>query len=726
MNTPFLPTTKSLSVLVFLGLLAWGAPAFGQGTVPPWQRSGNRVKVKIESVPPGAQVYIEDKKWGPVGMTPTEYFKLPRNNSYKVILTHPEMEDFETVIQLGTKYTNKFSFTMVKKIFPGVIEFKDSGNGAALGATIKIDGEIKGTIPASIQLQPGKYQITIEKQGHQTYTDIVTIEERSVRTMMITMIKIEEPKGRLLVTADMDNAEVEIDKESKGRTPVLLELKPGSYLVVVRYQDYKYQQIVEIRANDTAKVLATLKPKEIETPMGMLTVICTVPGAEVWINGEKKGLAPLTQFKLPVGQHFVEVRKNGYTTQQRTVLIKAAETVLENFELAETPKVQPVGQLKITTETDAKILVDNQLAGKGAYSNDRMPAGTYQIYIEKPGYKKVQRTIEVKEGKSTVMHIPLERAGAIKVIANVPGARVVIDNQEVGRVPLLEHELPVGTYRLEVLAKGYRPYTQTIRIEGGQAEPVTFNVNLLPLGPTPEEVRSMKSALSAYGVKVIPPMSFTASAGIDWPYWLDSRLMVGIWRQGDLGIDGGATFRTYFNLTEFLFNLRGQLFQGGPLTLGAFTDIGGGIGTQQRTNFTWNIGGGGTLSFREKVNLSINGFFNIYRDRFCLGAPPSPDDPRSEPDFCTSHADEEDKQVDGWKGHSLREPYWGVRFIFSSVVEWALDSHYSVYARIHWAAFGLKPSNTPYRPAYMDFYNSTMMPKNDPLFYGGVGFMWKF
>jgi len=720
----FLSLNRLLSVFLFLSFFQ-SSVALAQSDVAPWRRSGTKVKVKVESVPAGAQVYIEDKKWGVVGTTPTDYIRLPRSNSYKVILTHPDMEDFETTIQLTTKYTNKFSYTMVRKIHPGVLEFKDSGTGGSIGATIKIDGQAKGTLPASITLPPGKYQVSVEKDGYNSFTDMLTIEEKSTRTMMINLVKIEEPKGRLLVTADMDNADVEIDKDSKGRTPVLLELKPGNYLVVVKYQEYKYQQIVEVKANETAKVLATLKPKEVETPMGMLTVLCTTPGSEVWINGEKKGLAPQTQLKLPVGQHFVELKKAGYNTAQRTVVIKANETVLENFELTIIPKTQPVGSIKITTETDAKILMDNQLKGKGAFSQDNVPVGSYQIFIEKPGYKKVQRTVEVTEGKVTNLHIPLERAGSIKIISNVPGARVVIDNQEVGKVPLLEYELPVGTYRLEVIAKGYRPYTQTIRIEGGTSEPVTYNINLLTLGPTPDEISAMKSSLSAFGAKVIPPLSFTASAGIDWPYWFDSRLMVGIMQNDKIGIDGGATFRTYFNMTEFLFNLRAQLFQGGPLTAGAFTEIGGGMGTQERTNFTWNIGASGTLSFREKVNLSINGYFNIYRDRFCLGSEPSdPSDPRSEPAFCTTH-DEED-QIKGWKGHSLRDPYWGVRFMFDAIVEWALNSRYSVYARIHWAAIPMKPSDTVYRPAFMDFYNSSMMPKNDPLFYGGAGFLWKF
>ncbi|MBU1535968.1 PEGA domain-containing protein, partial [Myxococcota bacterium] len=547
----------------------------------------------------------------------------------------------------------------------------------------------------------------------------------------VSLVKITKPKGSLIVTSDVDKAEVYVDKKLMGTTPLLLKLDPGNHLVVVKHGDNKMQQIVEIKTNERSAVVATLKPKTPDVPEGLVTIITSVPGCEIFVDGMPKGKTPMPRIRLIAGQHMLEVRKKGYISQKRTVTITANQQQLVNFDVKEAPKHVAVGPLKITTETGAQIFIDGQPKGKSSVQYDRMKAGTYQIEIVKPGFKKVQKTIEVKADTGAVVHIPLERVGTLKITANVIGATIIIDNRPVGKVPLLNYELPVGTYRLEIKARDYRSYTRTIAIQGGTTEPVTLNVNLLPLGPTPDEIAEMKSSLSAFGAKVIPPKSFTASAGFDFPYWFEGKLMVGIWRKGNMAIDGGATLRTYFSMTEFMFNTRLQLFQGGPLTAGMFMDIGGGIGKEERVNFTWNLGGAGTLSFREKVNLNLSAYFNIYRDRFCLSSPPESGDGQSEPGFCSDPNVDVDDQLEGWKGHGLREPYWGIRLMFQASVEWAINTKYSVYAKLKWAAAGLKPSGTAYRPAYMDYYYSgsfekTIIPKVDPTFYGGAGFIWKF
>lgn len=707
-------------------------------TKAPWKRyNGSRVKVKITSIPVGASVYVEDKKWGPVGTTPTDHFKLVRNRQWKIILTHPDYDDLETTIDLTGryKYKNEFHFQMKKKIVYSNLEFKDSGNGSSTGAKVFIDGEEKGVIPVTVKVLPGKYAVKITKDGYKEFSELRTVAENQTQTILVNLVAIEKPKGKILITSDIENAEIEVDKVSRGFTPQLVVVEPGSHLVVVKHKENRVSQIVDVKANGTEKVHAKLKKDEVVVPNGYVTIVTNVSDTEVIVDGEPKGKTPMKRITLLAGQHLLEVRKKGYISQKRTITVKANEQTLENFELSKQAIVVAVGSMKITTETGADIYIDGQPRGKSSISSDNMKVGEYRVEVVKPGYKRVQKTIQISEKKPLVVHIPLERVGTIKVTGNVIGAAIFIDNQEIGKIPLLSHELPVGTYRLEIRAKGYRVHTDTIAIRGGSTEPLTFNVNLLPLGPTPEEIDEMKSSLSAFGAKVIPPKSFTAAAGLDWPYWMDGRLTVGIMKIGKIGIDGGATFRSYFNMHEFLFNVRAQLFQGGPLTAGLFMDIGGGIGSQERTNFTWNIGGSGTLSFREKVNLTLGAYFNIYRDRFCLGSAPGDDDPRSEPAFC-KHGDEAtnplgyeaflDSQIQGWKGHSVRDPYWGSRIMMFVSVEWAINHRYSVYAKFSLASIALKPSSTIYRPAYMDFYNSAMMPSEDPRFYGGFGFLWKF
>ena len=58
---------------------------------------------------------------------------------------------------------------------------------------------------------------------------------------------------------------------------------------------------------------------------GNLSVATDPPGSDVAVDGEPRGIAPLTLHNLPAGQHRVVVRARG-TTYTRTVQIEAGTT----------------------------------------------------------------------------------------------------------------------------------------------------------------------------------------------------------------------------------------------------------------------------------------------------------------------------------------------------------------------------------------------------------------
>ncbi len=726
--------------MIGLVMLIWGlalavnSPAHAKGR-PPWKRHGRKVKVKINTTPPGAVVYIEDKKWGPVGTTPTRWIRLPRNSTYKIIIEHPQMETLETYIQLGRRYRNRFNFTLKRKVLPAKLELQSNTDGSATGAGIFLDGKPQGTIPASLKLKAGKYMLKIQREGYNPYQTMLELAEGETRTLVITLVKIEKPKGKLLVTSDLPNAQVFIDKKFRGATPLLTELEPGSYLVEVRppagVQAQPWQSVVEIKPNDTSKVIAAIKPQEAPSQVGMVRVISNAPESKVFVDGESKGQAPIT-VKLVPGQHLIEVRAKGFRDEKRTVTIEAGKQTLENFELKVIPKEPPTGTLTVVaTPPGTQIYIDGQLKGNGSATVPKLPVGTHIVMASKAGYKTYTKSVEVQEGKSITLQVNLQQVGTIKVIANVPGAQVFIDQKPVGRVPLTDYELPVGVYRLDIDAKGYRPYSQTIKVEGGKLQ--TINVNLLTEGLTPTEIRRMKTGLTPFGAKVIPQGSFTASVGTGWPWLIEARSMVGIktrlpWAQGH-AIDGGVIFRSFFQLSEILFRARYQFFNAYPFALGAFTSFGGGLGVDQRNSLTGDLGLAFTISFMDKANLSFVTRFDWYGDRFC---PSSSSD--QEPGYCpNTEAGEPSDLFDGinqqpapFTGKNLRDRYWGWRFLISIAFDWALNRRTSIYGRAEWVPPVFSShSEDMYRPAFMDAYYSFMV-KEDPLFYFNMGATFKF
>ena len=64
----------------------------------------------------------------------------------------------------------------------------------------------------------------------------------------------------------------------------------------------------------------------------------------------------------------------------------------------------------------------------------------------------------------------------LSVEANVSGARVLVDGQEIGRTPLSDVAASLGEHKITVKKQGYEPYQKRVRLEAGRA--MTLYVDL--------------------------------------------------------------------------------------------------------------------------------------------------------------------------------------------------------------------------------------------------------
>ena len=104
-----------------------------------------------------------------------------------------------------------------------------------------------------------------------------------------------------------------------------------------------------------------------------IDVRCDVDGAEVFLNGTSKGTTPVlgTLFAVP-GQSTIEVRKDGYTTERRTITVKkgGAETV----RIALVKQEPPPERSKVPAIVLGGVSVASLVAG-GALFGVSMTAG---------------------------------------------------------------------------------------------------------------------------------------------------------------------------------------------------------------------------------------------------------------------------------------------------------------------------------------------------------------
>lgn len=112
--------------------------------------------------------------------------------------------------------------------------------------------------------------------------------------------------GTLIVGSDIPHAAVWIDGQYSGMAPLSVQLPFGYYTVSVEARGYQeFRQVVDHRADTRVDARLTRRPTHT------LRVTASVPSAQVYVNGELRGVAP-GSYTLPQGRHEVIVRAPGH------------------------------------------------------------------------------------------------------------------------------------------------------------------------------------------------------------------------------------------------------------------------------------------------------------------------------------------------------------------------------------------------------------------------------
>ena len=144
--------------------------------------------------------------------------------------------------------------------------------------------------------------------------------------------------GFLQITSTPSNANVYINGEYIGTTPKTVELKEGTYEVkITKFGYYNYTETIYIQAGETYTLNISLKP----VPTGYVEVISSPPKAKIYVDGEYRGLTPVT-IKLKEGNHKLRIIKLGYYEHIEIIQISAGETKSLNITLKPIPTPTPI------------------------------------------------------------------------------------------------------------------------------------------------------------------------------------------------------------------------------------------------------------------------------------------------------------------------------------------------------------------------------------------------
>lgn len=344
------------------------------------------------------------------------------------------------------------------------------------GAKVYIDDRAKGvagTTPTTIQVSKGSHQIILELEGYAPAEKTLQIDR--AQNLVFPLLKQARP-ATLDVRGTGDGsaagASVSLDGTQVGTVPTRVEVAPGAHLLEVTRSGYvPYRETLQLGENENRTVVVVLP---LAQRPGSLVVVADVPGAVVYVDGQRKDTVPAVIEGLSEGGHVVEVQKEGLPKWSQAVTVLAGQQVKVAATL--TPAAPAAGSIKVLSSAPgAEVFLDGDLKGQANREIRDVRPGGHIVEVRAPGFSPKSTNVEVAADEQRVIQVDLvaqevpqqPKTGTLRVISAIPFADVYVDGALVGQAPIDRSDMAPGRHIVVVHRDGFADYKEDIVIEPG-------------------------------------------------------------------------------------------------------------------------------------------------------------------------------------------------------------------------------------------------------------------
>ena len=347
--------------------------------------------IKINSIPEGADIFINDiplnKK------TPLTNHSIAIGE-YTITLSKPLYYNYKRSVTIKPNEDNKFTFTLR----PNFGSLQCIADKDLQDAVIFIDEEEKGSLNKLITpIKTGTHTLLIKKELYADYTTKFTIADGEAKQLNIALTPTF---GTILINTNPANSSLFINKEKQPINTVIKKPAGNYFIEITNEKYYTIAKNIELTQQQQYTETITLTPKT-----GNIEIITTPDEAEVWLNNIKQTrTTPMVIRDVMVGDYAIEIKKNGYTTLQKNIIVKQHETAKINEILANTKTIQIQ-----TNPANAQIQIDGKNIGVSPINYEFKIDNNYNIKINKENYKQLNETIFITENVNKLPIYNLEK-----------------------------------------------------------------------------------------------------------------------------------------------------------------------------------------------------------------------------------------------------------------------------------------------------------------------------
>ena len=277
------------------------------------------------------------------------------------------------------------------------------------GADIAIDGAQRGKTPLLVtDLALGRHRIRALLSGFLPAEKELLVVDRSPQKVAFTM---GVNTASVTFNSDPPGAQVSINGTDRGVTPTNVILPVGVVTVTMSLEGYRpFEQMVRLQAGEVVTVPGVLKALP-----ATLDVHSVPEGAVIYVNNQRSGTTPLKLDNLDPGEYRVRAEMPGCEAMARTVTIKAAARLVEEFRME-----RPLGSLEvITSPAEVHVVIDGQEKGTTAADTNAttsipllfegLTPGSHTVQFIRKGYEKGSATVQIEKDQKATLTQELKR-----------------------------------------------------------------------------------------------------------------------------------------------------------------------------------------------------------------------------------------------------------------------------------------------------------------------------
>ena len=248
-------------------------------------------------------------------------------------------------------------------------------------------------------LEPRKYKLRIMSPGYEPVE--TTIDFGAVNATQLPTFHLVRSTGRLAIDSKPTGLPCSIQSGDgtvvrNGTAPLTLDgLPTGKYSVTVTNRDWEMRDTVEVSSGTTTR-------KDFVFVDAPLNITSEPPGAEISIDGQPRGRAPL-DLQLSARQHEIGAHLSGWPDQRQTLPVNTDGHSSARFVFAN-------GSVKITSSpAGATVLSYGRELGQTPLVIEEVKPGSVSYELRLAGYKSKTVPGQVQPEQQLFLAEHLER-----------------------------------------------------------------------------------------------------------------------------------------------------------------------------------------------------------------------------------------------------------------------------------------------------------------------------